>query len=88
MSEYPCAICANTMLPGLTYTFPRSAEARSSGKLYDYHTTSAATLNPPAPTLVDCYACKGTGLVAERRTGRQRRSAFFSDRRSQVPADV
>lgn len=87
MSEYPCAICANTMLPGLTYTFPRPAEARSSGKLYNYY-TGAAVLNPPPPILVDCYACKGTGLVAERRTGRQRRSTSFSDRRSGVPADV
>lgn len=83
MSDYPCAVCANTMLPGMTYTFPRQPETRSSGMLYDYHTTSAGMLNPPPPTLIDCYTCKGTGLVTDRRSGRQRRSAWFGDRRAE-----
>ena len=80
MSEYPCPVCANTMLPGVTYTWPRPADQRSPGKLY-YPYTGAAMGLPPPPTLADCYNCKGAGVVEERRTGKSRRSAFFPGRR-------
>jgi hypothetical protein len=46
---YPCPVCANTMLPSVTY-----------------------------PSINDCYNCKGTGLVEERRTRNRRQN---SDRR-------
>jgi hypothetical protein len=72
-SSYPCPACVGTMIPGVTYSFPREdVPTRGTGKIWGAY-TGAATAFPPPQGLVDCYRCKGTGLVEERRQGQQRR---------------
>lgn len=72
---YPCPTCIGTMLPGITYTFPRddSKLLRSPGKLW-YPYSGAATTYAPPTSLGDCYVCHGSGLVEERRSRKNRRS--------------
>jgi hypothetical protein len=80
-SSYPCPVCVGTMMPGVTYSFPRKdAElSKGTGKIWGVY-TGAATAYPPPQGLVDCYRCKGTGLVAERRMSMDRR-IFVNGRR-------
>lgn len=66
--QHLCPTCIGTMLPGVTYTFPRdySKLVRSPGKLW-YPYTGAATAQPHTMTLGDCYRCHGSGVVEDRR---------------------
>lgn len=74
-TQYPCPTCVGTMLPGITYSFPRddSKLLRGAGKLW-YPYTGAASAYAPPSTLGDCYTCHGSGVVKDRRSGRSRRS--------------
>lgn len=81
--RYPCHVCAGTMLPGVTYTFPSHYDPTvpSSGKVM-YNPTMAACAagyNSMAQKIVDCFVCKGTGWVSERRRPTERRK--IADRR-------
>jgi hypothetical protein len=76
MMNYPCNFCANTMIQGKTYTFPRQqkSDEPSCGKVYsNYGLGAAANLGISQQTLVECYRCKGTGWVEERRLLQRRK---------------
>lgn len=70
--KYPCHICANTMIHGQTYTFPRVfiAGEPSCGKVY--YMKPAHYMAPIEHILLDCFTCNGTGLVDERRNLQRR----------------
>src|SRR5206468_369138 len=73
---YPCPVCANTVIPGVRYTFPRLIDPNipSSGKLVSYPAIASGSIGTvPAMHVGDCYNCKGTGVVAERRHQGERR---------------
>jgi hypothetical protein len=62
------------MLPGFTQTFPRTTEPeKGTGKVWSSY-SGAATAYPPPARLVDCWRCKGSGLVEERRKRDRRQS--------------
>lgn len=84
--SYPCHVCANTMIHGVQYTFPRKVDPTkpSCGKVYWNPSWAASAVMGPTPPdqLVDCWRCKGTGRLDERRKGTARRSG--TDRRSDI----
>lgn len=83
--KYPCHVCANTMLPGVTYTIPREYDPTkpSCGKVYHYYQGTGYPGMASSPTLAECGFCKGAGMVEERRMSRgpRRRKA---DRRAML----
>jgi len=67
VEEYPCPECLGTMLPGVMFYIGEKRD-RGTGTLWSYYSGSANSfVPPPPPTLVACYRCEGTGMVADRR---------------------
>jgi hypothetical protein len=63
--EFPCPVCANTMLPGATYAEHRQDRTRGAGKVWK--------LSDGAPALVECERCNGSGVLENRRQRIERR---------------
>ncbi|MGI8610474.1 MAG: hypothetical protein ACR2MY_14830 [Candidatus Dormibacteria bacterium] len=71
---FACPICANTLVPGATLSYPRVTAEKSSGQVWD--------LSDGAPRLVRCTRCEGTGRLMDLRERSDRRNS--TDRRSET----
>ena len=70
---FACPICANTLVPGATLTYPRVAVEKGAGRVWD--------LSNGAPKLVECTRCQGSGQLLDLRDRADRRNS--TDRRSE-----
>lgn len=70
---YPCPACVGTMPPGTGSMSLEKMLAKGSGKVYQPYSGAVAWYPgyvEPAGTWYECHRCKGTGMVADRRTGK------------------